>query len=287
MAKRPRADRRVVALTSDWHCGLRIGLLMPDTLLVDEHGATYAPNLTDTQRYLHGLYQEHYTQVKDFADGDPLILLMAGDATHGIKHTAGLWSERIADHVIAAAHALAPWYGFKNLQTVRIMQGTPAHTCDSTEWLLAREMAQRFPKVDTRSTYHSRLIVGQEVLDVAHHGPGGGIRQWTGGNEARHYLKSLVLQDLVNGLQPARLVLRAHVHRWIEEPVSLETGDETLRSVLHVTPGYSGANPHARQAVRSPVTQTHGMVAFEIVDGRYRSTLALKRQLDLRVTEVL
>ena len=103
---------------------------------------------------------------------------------------------------------------------------------------------------------------------------------------ARYYLKSLMLQEIVDGREPPRFVFRAHVHRWIEERVKIRGLTRQFTGDIIVTPGYAGINGHGRQVTRSISYQTHGMAAVE-VDGDRATLHPLTQRLDLRTEETL
>lgn len=285
--RRRRNRRRVVVALSDLHCGLRLALLNPATVLLDANGDEWTPSLTATQRYLWDVYQGHVRDVADLANGDPVILLLHGDMTQGLIHWSGVWGTRLYDHIVGAVACLDPWVEVCNVQAVRLALGTEAHTHEGTsEYLIARELSATQPKCNIGISQHYRLTVGQAVLDIAHHGPGAGIRQWTTGNVARHYLKSLMLEEIVNQNAPPDVVIRGHVHQWVRETVYLETRAGTVTGEIVVTPGYCGINPFARKITRSSLTQTHGLAAIE-VDGDRVQVHKLTRMLDVRKAETL
>ena len=93
-ARKTAAGRRIVVALSDTHCGHRLGLCNPATVLedVDAKGNRYScpVRLTETQTYLWEKYQSDMATVKALAGGDEIIVLVAGDLTQGIKHPQSL-----------------------------------------------------------------------------------------------------------------------------------------------------------------------------------------------------
>lgn len=285
-ARSDTIDTLIVAL-SDLHAGLRLSLLNPSTKLIDANGQPWTPELTTTQRYLWRVYLKHRNKVKELRGDRRLVLLLLGDLTQGLKHWSGVWGTTLYDHIAGALAALEPYLEL-GPAVIRIAAGTESHTQDGTsELLIARELARMLPHCDVDLAQHYKSRVNGVMVDYAHHGPGAGIRQWTSGNVAGHYLKSLMLEELVNGDIVPRVVLRAHVHRAIWKTEQLETKHGAVRSDLVVCPGYAGINPYARQAARSPLTQTHGCIAVQLDDGAEPVIHQLSTMVDVRKEEEL
>lgn len=279
-------DTLIVAL-SDLHAGLRLSLLNPATRLRDANGQWWTPECTTTQRWLWNTYLNHRDQVRGLRGDRRLVLLLLGDLTQGLRHWSGVWGTTLYDHIAGALAALEPYLELEPA-VIRLVQGTEAHTQDGTsELLIARELARMLPHADVDMAQHYKATVNGAVVDYAHHGPGAGIRQWTSGNVAGHYLKSLILEEIVNGDPVPRVVLRAHVHRAIRRTERLETKRGTVTSDIVVCPGYVGISPYARKAVRSPLTQTHGMVALRVDDGADLEIHQLSTMIDVRKEEYL
>lgn len=279
-------DTLIVAL-SDLHAGLRLSLLNPKTQLIDANGQPWTPELTTTQRYLWRVYLQHREQVCQLRGDRRLVLLLLGDLTQGLKHWSGVWGTTLYDHIAGALAALEPYLEL-GPAVIRIAAGTESHTQDGTsELLIARELARMLPGCDVDLAQHYKSRVNGTMVDYAHHGPGAGIRQWTSGNVAGHYLKSLMLEELVNGDVVPRVVLRAHVHRAIRRTERLETKRGTVESDIVVCPGYCGIGPYARCAARSPLTQTHGCVAVVCDDGREPEVHQFSTMIDVRKEECL
>jgi hypothetical protein len=278
---------------ADSHGGSRLGLLNPETTLVqeDEQGnlVPWTPEPTKTQRYLWNAYEEDINNVIGLAAGDEVILLHVGDITQGDRHPGLLVSTRLADQLIIGEENLAPWFGHPNVSTARLAKGTASHVFGegSAEVLIARALGQRFADRDVEALYHGLLDVGGVVVDYAHHGPGPGIRDWTSGNQVRYYLKSLIATEWKRGRVPARLVLRGHYHTWVWETVrdSLGGADHTFDMCL--LPSYCAMGDHGHRATRSAWVQVHGLVAFEIANGGIVEVHPFKRELDLRTKESL
>jgi len=281
-----------VVLLSDTHAGHKLGLLNPATVLMDEVGERYQPTLGDTQRYLWELYQEHIAKVAEMAGKSPVLLIHNGDMTQGTKYPAHLTLPLISDQVIAAADNLRVWYEYPtiHLQHVRIIVGTAAHGWEGAgEVLVAQRLQTQYPKVDCKPVYHLlATLTGQngQVIDVAHHGPFPGGRKWLRGNGARYYLRSAMMEELVDGQTPPRLYARAHYHEWVRETVRVRSNGQDVVSDLVITPSYSGIDDYVRRATRSKRKIDHGLVVCVFEDG-LREIVPLYEELDIRTRETL
>ena len=284
-----KGTRRLVVLMSDTHCGNRLGLLNPDTVLLeeDEQGeiTEYSPALGPTQRYLWKLYTSHLDKMAEMAAGDEVVVIVNGDLTHGTKYPDGLAQNRISDQVAIAFWCLRPWLERDdlNVKKLRVLRGTGSHTdYGSAESMVAMLLKKAFPRHDIEVLYHALFDFDGVLFDVAHHGPGPGIRVWTDGNQQRYYLRSLMLQHVLDNQEPPRIVARAHYHRWARETVRTEWGGREYKSDIIATPSYCGINGHGRQVTRSVHKQTHGLVVCEVADGQIVQIKPIKKSLDLR-----
>ena len=244
--------RRIVVVLSDLHAGHRLGLLNPDTVLLeeDEQGQIKErkPELGPNQRYLWQLYTQHIEQVMALAGDDEITVIVNGDLTQGIKYADGLFAFSVEDQIIVAHDCLVPWLD-AGVKVLRVVRGTSSHTVDgSTEGLIARLLAERYSGRDIRALGHGFFAIGGVTFDVAHHGPSGGIRLWTSGNQARYYLRSLMLEEIAVRNDPPNVVVRSHYHTYLPpERVHVSI----WQSEIVLTPSYCAMNAHARQATRS------------------------------------
>ncbi|MBU2051268.1 MAG: hypothetical protein KKH61_20165 [Gammaproteobacteria bacterium] len=292
MKKRNR-NRLVVVLLSDLHAGHKLGLLNPDTPLMDEHATPYCPSLNTTQRYLYNLYLAHIEQVADLADGCPVILDVNGDITHGAHYAEHLSLVSVADQITAAAWDLCPWYTHPRIRLthVRIIVGTAAHSWEgSAEPLVANQLSQMYPKIDTRPLYHLQqkfTSQNDQVIDLAHHGPFPGSRKWLEGSIARRYLISAMMDEIVDGVAPPILYARAHYHQYVHVgPERIRQNGHDIESSLVITPSYSGIDDYVRQATRSKGKIDHGLVALEF-NGGLGEVYPFYQELDIRTKEEL
>lgn len=258
-----------MAALSDTHAGNRYALCNPETWLHDDDRGDYHPTLTIGQRWLWHWYEQHILGVMEYADGDQVDVLHLGDICQGLKYIDGLSQSRFTDQLAVAQANADPWRIWDNVKSMTIISGTSVHEGGegSAGELVASLWGATFYQ-------HVLLDIDGMLIDAAHHGPGTGIRAWTRGNVARHYLRSRMLSDA----PPARVYLRAHRHDYIRETLYEEsaTGD------LIVTPSYQLPSAYVRQTMQSPSAVYCGMVALEVIDGRLTDVLPLVQREDLR-----
>jgi len=130
---------------------------------------------------------------------------------------------------------------------------------------------------------HGLLEVSGAFIDYRHHGPGGGIRNWTKGNVARHYLRSLMLDEIVYGRRPPDLVLCGHYHTKVNEVVTV--GNHESRLV--VMPSMCGLSGYARQVTKSAYIITNGIAFFHVEDGEVSRPIWVEETLDIRTKETV
>jgi len=290
--KRRRARRLVVVLLSDTHAGQKLALLNPETVLSDEHGEPYTPGLTTTQQYLWELYESHIDNVAELADGCRVILVHVGDITQGTRFVEHLCLTSINDQILGAIANLRPWYEDKriHLTHARIIVGTGVHGWEgSAEALIGKGLAELYGDVDTRTLYHAQLALQDQagqVVDLAHHGPYPGSRNWLTGNGARYYLRSAMLDEMVDGVTPPRVYVRAHYHQWVHETIRIRQNGQDVEGDLIITPCYTGATDYTRKATRSIRKLDHGLVALEF-EGGLVGVHPFYSELDIRSKEAL
>lgn len=287
-------QRKILVVASDLHGGHRHGLLNPDTVLTefDERGnklGNYHPELNAIQIYLWGIYMAQIKYVSEYAKGDDILFVQNGDSTAGNKYKQLLVSDRIADQIIIAKYNVEPWMKVPNLKAIRFITGTGAHVFGegSSEILITEMMKDKYPKSDISVTDHSLIDYGGMATDISHHGPTPGSRKWLEGNEARYYLRDIMMRDLMSGKIPPRLIFRAHYHQYIEETLQIQTNGHFYKSTIIISPSFSFIDNHARQSVKSPNRITHGSVMVEVVDGEPLRIIPLVKTIDIRTKEIL
>lgn len=283
---RKRADYSVVAIFSDPHCGHRLGLMKPATMLSlpgDIEGGTYQPEMTKTQEYIYSVYAAHINQVFEMAAGQPVHVVLNGDPIQGNKHKSALVSDVDAHQVQIAHQAFEPWFR-QNTASFRLIAGTGAHEFGnaSATVMLADMLQTQFPNVDVAARRHSLIEYGGVTFDISHHGPYPGSRTWLKGNVARYYLRDRIYQEIDDGIEPAAVYARAHYHSFVWEILI-----PNRQHHLIITPSYSGLTDHARQATRSAYKLVNGLCAFVVEAGRIVETRPMVEVLDVRERESL
>jgi len=288
--------RKIGAIISDLHIGHTLGLCNPDSTVssdVDGKLKQIPVNLNDFQVYLWGQYLHFVETVKKIAGRDEVFVLCMGDLTQGKQFMRELMSTRMADQITLAVDALAPLLRLPNIRFVRLIKGTGAHVFEegSSEILVAEKLRSDYPKLDVQPLYHGLLSVGGCEINYTHHGPTGGSRTWLIGNEGRYYLKSLILQNIIQGKKPPQLVLRGHYHICVKETLTgwtIGEGDnEEYQSTLLIIPSFCGLDDYARKSSKSPDTITNGGAIVEIVDGSLVSTRFVSKTLNITTYEAL
>ena len=243
---------------------------MPETILYDENAEEYNPRLTETQQWLLECYEADMNSVKELAGDDELYIIVNGDLTHGLRYPEGIVDDNIYNHARIAATCLDRWTQLPNLAAVRLLHGTVAHEMSgcATSPMVAAALGAMHPQLDIKVTRHALFEVNDQTFDCAHHGPTVGIRNWTNGNQLRYYLRSLMMDEIIAGREPPRIVARAHVHAYAHERVEVRGNDHNDVSVsdIYVTPSYCGMGHHAQQVTRSAHTLQVGLIAFEVND---------------------
>jgi len=286
--------RRIVVCFADTHAGHKLGLMPPDVELLDEGAGgeptTWTPRQSAVQEWLWEHYQNDIQSVRKLAGRDEIIVIHNGDLTWGNKYPEQIVSTRDADQLAIAMANMRPWLELKNVKTMRLIFGTQSHEFGegTAPLLVTRQLSAEYPRKIIRTSQHGLFDVDGITFDAAHHRSGPGIRQWTVGNQLRYYLRSLMLDEILRGRTPARVVIGAHYHTYCHETVEMYgEGDREWHSDIYVLPAYCGMTHYAVQATRSAYLLGCGLVAFEIVDGQLRRAYPFRRVIDLRTEEVL
>jgi hypothetical protein len=283
--------RKIAVHLSDTHGGGKLSLLDPDVVLYDEgeegEVVPYSPQLTASQVFLWGLYQEIIALVVKLAGNDPIVVIENGDLTMGNKHPNLLVSDRLADQMIIAEANLRPWLMLDNFDGMVVTAGTGSHSFGeaSSDILVTRSLQKERPDKRITFMYHGLLKVNGMSMDVSHHGPNTGARVWLRGNNARYYLRDLMTREILRGNKPPRLVLRAHYHDYVRETV--RTGG--YESDICINPAMTMMNDYAIQRMSSPESITVGVTVAEIIDGKLAAVYDkdFQRTLDVRTKDIL
>jgi len=261
-----KSGRVVIAVMSDAHSGHLSGLLNPDTLIQDDQHkqVKFYPN--ERQEYVWGVYTKGIDETFKLAGKDNILLFCLGDLTHGNKYIPELMSTRGADQYTIGTAIFDPWLqSHKNVKTIRIIFGTGAHNFGqgTSEIVISERLHDKHPEIDIRCYYQAVCKVLDKSVDIAHHGPPTGRRLWLSGNEARYYLRDIMLTALTHGEKPPDVVLRGHRHVFVDEIVT--EGD--YKSRIIIAPPLCLPGEFAIQVAQSVGKATTGMIAIEVIDG--------------------
>jgi len=287
-------NRTVLVQISDLHGGHVLGLCNPDTPLheIRENGEVVIsnPRLTASQEYLWELYTETLIpEAVRFAGGDPMVLFVTGDISQGNKYQRQLISSDITQQIYVAEYNIHPWFYYKPLKAVRFGIGTPSHVFGegASEKLVSSTLKHKHPKVDTKTVYHGLANVSGIDIDYAHHGPFHGSRNWLKGNEARYYLRSIMMDEIQAGGKPPNLVMRGHYHTFVKEYLAITNASHEYESWIVIAPSMCMLDDYGHQATRSVYRITNGIVMYEIIDGRLMTPIKVAKTMDIRTKEKL
>jgi hypothetical protein len=247
----------------------------------------YKPQLTATQAYLWQCLEEDLATVESIARGAPIWIVHAGDLCHGDKYPEQLVSTRKADQVVIATANVKRVLELPNIQALRLIEGTGAHTFaeGSATILVANQLRAEHRDLDIECRAHSLLNIWGVEMDCAHHGPSPGIRNWTAGRQLRYYVQSVMLDCLADGQNPPGALIRAHNHTGRHETVRIHTRRGTFTTEAILLPAYCGLSGYARQVTRSKYRIDIGLILLEIIKGKIIECHMIWRTLDLRSRE--
>lgn len=280
-------NRIIIVAESDKHGGHSLGLINPETILVNSEKQEYVPELTETQKNLWEIREWGRKEILHLAGKSPIILLDLGDVNQGIKYDV---HSPLAAQVKIAYMNNEPWIREKNLIAVRIDAGTESHAFGDgdAEELLAYNMKQKKPNLDVKFVSHGISEVCGLWIDHAHHGPQTGSREWLRGNVALYYLRDLMMKDILRGRVPPDLVLRGHYHSVVQVFNRINGADNKVyRSWLYVLPSLCGLNGYAIKKTGSEYEITNGILAFEVIDGKLKDSFEFTKTFDVRDRETI
>ena len=276
---------------SDTHAGHRLGLCNPNTLLQQENQRgelEYKPvELSEVQKYLWELFENGLQEVKNLAGKDEIIFFHLGDVTQGNKYASEWISTRISDQLMIGEMNLTLIIELPTVKTARLVMGTPSHSLyeGSSDITVAKLLSNKFPKKNIRTFYHGLADIDGFTVDFAHHGPPTGSRTWLRGNEARYYLRNIMLSEIQNGNVPPQLFLRGHYHSYIKEYLCIDDAGTERESWMVVMPSMCMLGDYGRMATRSAFNITNGMIAVEIINGHFYKAHFFGKTMDIRTKE--
>jgi len=285
--------RTIGLCISDTHAGFKFGLMNPNVQLYDsdEEGniCTYTPESTMVQKYFWELLLQGCEAVKLFAKGDPIVVIHFGDATHGSKYPKTLVSTELADQPAIAISNMEPVLLLPNVRTFRLTAGTDAHNFDdaNAEKLIMSNIKLIYPEINCELVTHGLGNIDGVEIEYAHQGPFTGSRQHLKGNLAHQYLRDKMTTELMAGKTPPRLYGYGHYHEWIWVTETISVGNKDYTSTLFVMPSFNFPNLWTTAATRAQAHFTHGIIALEIIDGKFTDYRRFTKTLDRRTKEIL
>ena len=281
-------NRKIIVAVSDYHSGNALGLCNPETELQDDMGQPKHPDLNEPQKYLWDVYTKGVQDCISLAGRDEIVVIHDGDVTHGNKYIEEVIGTRIADQIFIAVYNFLPFLNLKNVKTLRLAKGTGAHSFgEGSADVLVEKILKERTKKDIKTLYHGLSQIGGIWVDYAHHGANVGSRNWLRGNEARYYLRSIMMDEIQAGNVPPRLVLRGHYHSYVKETLWMDTYLGMVESTIVILPSMCMLGDHGRQATRSAYKITNGMVALEVINDKLFDTHFFGQTLDIRTREVI
>ena len=283
--------RTITLCVSDTHGGFKLGLMNPEVKLIDwdQDGNPYSftPNSTAVQKYFWQLYEQGCEAVNLYANGDPIVVMHFGDATHGYKYPKTLVTTELADQPAIAISNMQPALSLPNVRSFRLTAGTDAHNFDdaNAEKLIIENLKLLYPDIDCGLVTHGLANIDGFEIEYAHQGPFTGSKQHLIGNIAHQYLRDKMTTELLGGKTPPQLYCYGHYHEWIYVTETVSVGDVDYTSSLMVLPSFNFPNLWTTAATRAKSRFTHGIVALEIIDGRLNEYKRFTRTIDRRTKE--
>lgn len=290
--------RMIIAVRGDTQSGHSMGLVNPDTQIpdieIEKDGRKIVtgyrpPDMRPVQKRLWEWSEEDRAEVGKLAEGDEIMFLEMGDLTQGNRFTDDLSETALAPQVIMAEWLMHPWLEMPNVRRVRIVKGTGVHVWGegSTETILTRLLKHKYTDKSIEIASHYLLSVDGFLLDIAHHGPSAGVRNWTRGNVLRLYAQS-ILQDCIDLREPVpHALLRAHHHEFTYARAIHQTGVQVWELPAWITYPYCFIGSHAEKVIQSPGRMGVGTLALEVINGKLYQWHPFGHWVDLRAREVL
>lgn len=295
MAK--KYNRKVIAIRGDTQSGHAGGLMNPETIfpvigfdgekkVIDD---SEEAQLNPVQKQLWEWSEDDRENVRKLAGTDEIIFIEMGDMTQGARFTDDLSEIALSRQMIVSFHNSLPWVGMENVKRMRAVKGTGVHVWGegSTETILTMMLQRQYPKKDIKIADHYLLNIDGYLLDVSHHGPGAGLRNWTRGNAFELYVKSILLDDLNAGRTPPHIVLRGHKHEFTYAHAVHQVNGHVWELPGFIVPPYCFIGSHAQKVMNSPSSMGVGTLALELVDGKLLQYHPFTHYVDLRTQEVL
>jgi hypothetical protein len=291
-------NRKIIAIRGDTQSGHAGGLLNPEAMFpvvgIDASGKAVVEDyeeakLNPVQRQLWKWSEADRESVQALAGKDEIVFIEMGDMTQGVRFTDDLAETSLSRQMLSSFYNSLPWLGMDHVHTMRAVKGTGVHVWGegSTETILTLLLQKEYPKKDVKIADHYLLNVDGYLLDVSHHGPGPGMRNWTRGNAYELYVKSILLDDLNAKRIPPHVVLRGHKHEFTYAHAIHQVQGAVWQLPAFIVPPYCFIGSHAQKATNSPSFMGVGTLALELINGRLLDWHAFTHYVDLRTEEIL
>lgn len=257
---------------NDTHGGCKVGMMPLDLVLEDEMGDLWHPEPTESQRLIDEVYKQGIQFTMELANGYPVYVHHVGDITHGTKHPdSELVSTRMSDHVLIGEGNMIPWLEHDNVKYLGLYTGTGSHEFgQGSSTIVVANMLRRdarWKDKDIRTVSHALVKKGGLYFDMAHHGPGPGIRKWLKGNVLRLYVKDIQMRAVAQGAVVPDVITRAHFHRYVPETVVYRANGKTYTTYAFIVPSFSFITDYSRKVAKSPSHVTLGFIVIEVIRG--------------------
>ena len=251
-------------LIGDIHAGCKLSVYPTDPDILLDLGVGHKPS--KLQRTITGYFYEFFDHyVPAFCEGEPYVLILAGDSLDGRHHKSVTQvSQNIADQLKIAEALLRPIIERPECKALYMIRGTEAHVGPSAE--NEETLAKTLGAIPDKEGHFSRFVLkkiignpkGANCLIHAMHHIG------TTGSQA--FESTAVMKEITEsfieaarwGTRPPDYIVRAHRHRFIH--VRIATRNERAEGI--VLPGWQGLTPFTYKlpGSRMAVPQFGGVV---------------------------
>lgn len=290
--------RTIIAIRGDTQSGHAGGLANPETRIpdldLDEEGRIVLvgyrnPELRPIQKHLWKWHTQDLENINKLANGDPIVWLEMGDLTQGNVFKDDLDETSLSGQYFMSKWNTLPLLDMPNVKAMYLVRGTGVHVWGegSTETMLVGLLRREYPNIKIAITDHWLLNVDGFVLDIAHHGPGAGMRNWTRGNAFSLYAKSVMMDDIDLGNPVPGVLLRGHKHEFTYTRPIHQVKNKIWEMPAFITPPYCFIGSHAQKVMNSPSFMGVGMMALEVINGKLHDFHPFTHFVDLRAKETL
>ena len=246
-----------------------------------------SPELNSIQKDMWRWHEKDREEIGKLAGKDPIVYIGMGDEHQGGIFKDDLSEGSMSSQIQISYYNMQPWLNMPQVKAVYFTRGTPVHLwgAGDSETMLTHMLKLEHPKKHITMSQHWELDISGCIVDIAHHGPNAGGREWTRGNGLRNYTFSLMQKLHNNRERIPNLLLRAHFHQPISEVVTLNTDKERYRTEAWITPPQCFIGAHGQKATGSISSMHIGMLAFEIINGKIYDTHEYLHTVSLRTKE--